>query len=60
MLKQHISRSGKPQLTSMLYLQRKKQVVDFVDEVFGLSRLKEGGDAPSMFDNDEVKTALYN
>eukprot|EP00957_Ditylum_brightwellii_P075856 5765218-Ditylum_brightwellii.AAC.1 len=32
MLKQHISRSGKPQLTSLHYLQRKKQVVEFFDE----------------------------
>jgi hypothetical protein len=60
MLKQHISRSGKPQLNSLHYLQRKKQVVEFFDEVFGLSWLKEGRDAPSMLDNDEVKTALYN
>ena len=60
MLKQHISRSGKPQLNSLHYLQRKKQVVKFFDEVFGLSQLKEGRDAPSMLDNDEVKTALYN
>eukprot|EP00957_Ditylum_brightwellii_P128806 9825424-Ditylum_brightwellii.AAC.1 len=32
------------------YLQRKKQVVEFFNEVFDLSRLKEGRHAPSMFD----------
>eukprot|EP00957_Ditylum_brightwellii_P156719 11928702-Ditylum_brightwellii.AAC.1 len=59
MLKQHISRSGKPQLSSLHYLQRKKQVVEFFNEMLGVSRLKEGRDAPLVFDNDEVKTALY-
>eukprot|EP00957_Ditylum_brightwellii_P173762 13229201-Ditylum_brightwellii.AAC.1 len=60
MLKQCISRSGKPQLTSLHCLQRKKRVVEFFNEVFGLSRLKEGRDASSMFDTNKVKTALYN
>eukprot|EP00957_Ditylum_brightwellii_P084236 6405375-Ditylum_brightwellii.AAC.1 len=60
MLKQHISRIGKSQLTYLHFLQRKKQVVEFFNEVFSLSKLKKGRDTPSMFDNYKVKTALYN